>query len=401
MDLDVTPWLNLAIRWLHLIAGIAWIGASFYFVWLDNHIRPAKDAKDRDDGVTGELWSVHGGGFYHKQKYAVAPPKMPDELHWFKWEAYTTWLSGIALLVVIYYLGAEIFLIDTAKMALRPTEAIGISAAFLIGGWFAYDLLCRSPIGRDGRLFGLVWFGLLTAAAYGLTQIFSDRAAFIHVGAIIGTAMVGNVFFVIIPNQRKVVDDLAAGKTPDPSLGLAGKQRSLHNNYMTLPVLFMMISNHYPMTFSGDYNWLVLAGLSIVGVLIRHFFNLRHKGIIRPALPAAAAILFAAIMVAVSGKPARVSGPAEAAAPASIAAVRSVITTHCVSCHAAAPTHEAFDAPPGGVILTSDDLIQRYASQIEAQAVNSDIMPLGNETGMTQAERDILASWISGGAKLQ
>ncbi len=391
MDLDVTPWLNLAIRWLHFIAGIAWIGSSFYFVWLDNNLRDAKDEDDRKDGVSGELWSVHGGGFYHKQKYAVAPPKMPDELHWFKWEAYTTWLSGFALMAVVYYLGADIFLIDASKMALRPPEAISISLAFLAGSWVVYDTLCKTPLGKRGDIFGAVWFLALTGAAYWLTQMFSDRAAFLHIGAMIGTVMVANVFFVIIPNQRKVVDDLTVGKTPDPALGAAGKQRSLHNNYMTLPVLFLMISNHYPMAFSGPYNWLILAGLGATGWSIRHFFNLKNRGTVRPILLLLAAALFVAVMIGSSLQRPRLA----TSDVVSNAEVRAIVQTHCVNCHAENPAHEAFDAPPGGVVLTSDALIRQYAKQIEAQAVASTIMPLGNETGMTEEDRAKLGAWIA------
>lgn len=391
MELDVTPWLNLAIRWLHFIAGIAWIGSSFYFVWLDNHLQPPKDKTDSKKGVSGELWSVHGGGFYHKQKYAVAPPAMPDELHWFKWEAYTTWLSGFALLALIYYAGAEIYLIDPGKYPFTKPEAILVGAAFIAGGWLVYDGLCKSPIGQNSRIFGAIWFLFLTACAYALTQLFNDRGAFIHVGAMIGTVMVANVFFVIIPNQRVVVADLVAGKTPDPALGLMGKQRSLHNNYMTLPVLFLMISNHYPMTFSGPYNWVILAGLGITGILIRHFFNLRHKGTIAPMLPFAAAVLFVGLMI-FSGTVNK--GPVLTAEVPTLTRVQQIVNAHCVNCHAAQPMHDAFEAAPAGVMLTSPALIQRYAGKIYQQAIASNIMPLGNETGMTPEERAALGAWI-------
>jgi uncharacterized membrane protein len=276
---DLLPWLELALRWLHVITGIAWIGASFYFVWLDGNIRKSDGGNPL---VAGELWAVHGGGFYHNQKYLVAPETLPPHLHWFKYEAYFTWISGFLLLAVIYYLGADIFLIDKAKLALNGPEAIAISLAFLAGGWIVYDGLCRSPLGQNGSVFGVIWFAVLVAAAYALTHIFSDRAAFLHVGAIVGTAMVANVFFVIIPNQKKVVASMLAREPVDPRLGLQAKQRSLHNNYMTLPVLLIMISNHYPMLYGSRINWLVLAGLSISGIMIRHVFNLRHKGELRP-----------------------------------------------------------------------------------------------------------------------
>lgn len=395
MEFDITPWINLAIRWLHFITGIAWIGSSFYFVWLDNHL---EEPKEKKKGMSGELWSVHGGGFYHKQKYAVAPEQMPENLHWFKWEAYFTWMSGFALLAIIYYLGADLFLIDRAKMDLSQLEAIGISLAFLVGGWGFYDTLCRSPIGNNNRLTGIIWFASLVAAAYVLTQIFSDRAAFIHIGAIVGTAMAANVFMVIIPNQKKIVASLTAGEEPDPKLGQIGKQRSLHNNYMTLPVLFLMVSNHYPMTFSNPYNWVVIAGLGLVGVMVRHFFNLRHKGKTSPALVAASVVLFIAVMVFASEaeKQTRVDVGDQAV---SFSQVQVIVGKHCVMCHTASPAHEFFDEAPGGVLLDRPELIQQYAPAIMEQVVMSDIMPLGNETGMTPEERALLGKWIEDGAK--
>ncbi|MCJ9430583.1 urate hydroxylase PuuD [Kordiimonas sp. A6E486] len=387
------PWLNLAIRWLHIITGIAWIGSSFYFIWLDNNLEKPKDPKP---GMSGELWSVHGGGFYHQQKYAVAPEAMPEKLHWFKWEAYFTWMSGFALLAVIYYYGANLFLIDKAKMALTQSEAIGISLAFIIGGWFVYDGLCRSPLGRNNKAFGIVWFGVMLAAAYALTHIFSDRAAFIQVGAMVGTAMAANVFMVIIPNQKKVVAALTAGEAPDPRLGQMGKQRSLHNNYMTLPVLLIMVSNHYPMVFSNPNNWLVLAGLSLAGITIRHYFNLKHKGKAHPGVVVLAAVFFIGTMIfaAVSAGKSKV-----ATGDVQFSQVQAIITKHCVMCHSAHPTHEGFEEAPMGVRFDDPALIQQYAPRIKMQAVDADIMPLGNETGMTDEERALLGKWIADGAK--
>ena len=266
MIADLIAWLNLGVRWLHVIAGIAWIGSSFYFMWLDARL---KADETTPKGVQGDLWAVHGGGFYHKRKYLSVPPDMPDDLHWFKWEAYTTWLSGSALLVLIYYLGAPTYLIDTSKADLAPWQAIGIGLGFLAGGWLVYDALCRSPLGQRLRLFGVVWFLILTAAAFALGHIFSNRGAFIHLGAIIGTVMVANVFLIIIPNQRKIVAAMLAGETPDPALGKRGKMRSVHNNYMTLPVLFLMVSNHYPMVIDHPLNWLLIAGIGLSGLTIR------------------------------------------------------------------------------------------------------------------------------------
>jgi len=396
MAADILPWLELALRWLHVVTAIAWIGASFYFVWLDGHIVPPTDGKPL---VAGELWAVHGGGFYHNQKYMVAPAQLPPHLHWFKYEAYFTWISGFLLLAVVYYAGANVFLIDKARLALTPMEAIGISLAFLAGGWLVYDGLCRSALGRNGFVFGAVWFLLLVLAGFALTHIFSDRGAFIHVGAIVGTAMVANVFFIIIPNQKKVVASMLAGEAPDAMLGKQAKQRSLHNNYMTLPVVLIMISNHYPMLFGSPLNWLLLALLALVGVIIRHFFNLRHKGKISIPLALAAVALFIATMVFAIVLQHRGDRQETASDTVQFASVRAVINKHCIACHSAVPTHAGFSAPPAGLDFTKDEVVRVNAFRIEQQAVVSKVMPLGNETGMTDAERQLLGAWIKQGAR--
>lgn len=391
MSIDWAEWLNLAIRWFHLTAGIAWIGSSFYFVWLDNHLVPPKSGE-----ASGEVWSVHGGGFYHKQKYQVAPSQMPEDLHWFLWEAYTTWITGFSLLVLVYWVGAASFLIDPAKAALTPLQASGIGAAALVAGWLVYDCLCRSPLGRDDRALGAVWFAVLVAAAWGLCQIFSARGAYLHVGAIIGTAMVGNVFFVIIPNQRKVVAALVKGEVPDPALGKAAKARSLHNNYMTLPVLFIMISHHYAMTFGAERPWLVLALLGLTGVAMRHVFNLRHRG-----QPLGRAILVAAVLALVSVTYVSVEKAGvkrSAGGSADWASVEPIFQKHCVSCHAAKPTSDLVTAPPLGVMLDSHEHARQFAARVKKVAVDAEIMPLGNTTGMTKAEREALGRWIEAGA---
>ena len=277
MEIAWQDWLGMIIRWLHLATGIAWIGTSFFFIWLDLSLRRRGEMPD---GVQGESWLVHGGGFYHAQKYSVAPEHLPAELHWFKYEAYFTWLSGFALLGVMYYWGAESFLIDPDRTPFSPSVAILVSLVFLGGGWLAYDGLCRSPVGQHTGLLAGAVFLLVTIAGWGLTQLFSDRAAFLHVGAVIGTIMSANVFFIIIPNQKKVVADLKAGRTPAPALGLQAKQRSLHNNYLTLPVLLLMVSAHYPVLFSGaaTWGWLVIALILLIGGVVRHFFNTLHTG---------------------------------------------------------------------------------------------------------------------------
>lgn len=397
MSVDWGEWLNLAIRWFHLTAGIAWIGSSFYFVWLDNHLVSPKEGD-----ATGEVWSVHGGGFYHKQKYAVAPARMPEDLHWFKWEAYTTWITGFSLLVLIYWVGAESFLIDPAKARMSQTDAIAIGIGALFVGWMFYDLACRSPLGRNDRALGVVWFAFLTFAAWFLNHVFNARGAFIHVGAMIGTVMVANVFFVIIPNQRKAVAQLMRGEAPDPALGKAGKQRSLHNNYMTLPVLFIMISHHYAMTFGAARPWLVLALLGLTGVAVRHVFNLRHRGAPtgRAMAVAGAMALVSVTYVSTEKATLRVETKSVAAGSAAEtwASVEPIFVKHCTSCHAAKPTSEAFVAPPLGVMVDTYAHSRAAAERVKKVAVDAEIMPLGNTTGMTRAERDALGRWIAAGA---
>lgn len=382
---DLGEWLNLAIRWLHLTAGIAWIGSSFYFVWLDNHLK-----KPEAGDASGELWSVHGGGFYHNQKYQVAPAAMPDELHWFKWEAYFTWISGFSLLVLVYYVGAQSFLIDPAKAVLSPTKAIAIGLGSLALGWIVYDLLCRSPVGANNRLLGLFWFVCLLWAGWVLDGLFSARAAYLHVGAIIGTAMVANVFFIIIPNQRKVVADLVAGRTPDPKLGAMAKQRSLHNNYMTLPVLFIMISPHYPMTYGAERPWLVLALLGLTGVAVRHVFNLRGRGQKTGPTIVLATLLAAATVTYVTLEKGAVAPAPASAQTVTYADVAPILATHCASCHNVQP-------PPKGVALDSFAHVRAASARIKALAVDTQVMPLGNPTRMTPAERQRLGAWIAAG----
>ena len=392
MIADLEAWANLAIRWLHLISGIAWIGSSFYFMWLDSHLKRPPDAPD---GVAGELWSVHSGGFYRQIKFIVAPAEMPEELHWFKWEAYTTWISGFLLLGLIFYVGADLNLIDAEKAPLATWQAIAIGLGSLVLGWGVYDGLCRSPLGKDVRVFGVVWFGLLTAIGYELTQVFSDLGAFMHVGAIIGTVMAANVLMIIIPNQRKVVAQVLAGEAPDPALGKQSKQRSVHNNYMTLPVLFIMISNHYPMIFAAPLNWLWLAGLGVAGMAIRHFFNLKNAGSVQPQWLAYGALAFltvAALNEGLRPKPVTV-------AHASYAEARAVVDKHCIMCHSARPTHRGIAAPPNGAAFDTAEAMQKRAQRIYERAVATHAMPQGNETGMTDQERAILGAWIKGGAK--
>ena len=391
MAYDLPAWLNLALRWLHVVAGVCWIGASFYFVWLDNNLRPADPPRE---GVKGELWAVHGGGFYQSQKFLVAPPQMPEHLHWFKWEAYTTWISGFLLLCVLYYWGAPVYLIDAAKVPFTPLGAVAAGLGFIVGGWAVYEMLVKL-LGKRPKLFSLVWYLVLVGAAFALTRVFSDRGAFIHVGAIIGTVMAANVLLVIIPNQRKSVALLLAGKAVDPRLGASGKVRSVHNNYMTLPVIFIMISNHYPVVTSHPLNWLLLALLSAAGVSIRHYFNLRHFGHDRHEFLFGGFLLgFIASIVATEVHPAVRLGPVPP-----FSRVQALIDTHCVACHSPRPSHKGFTAPPNGAAFDTPAHIRKYAPRIYDMAVASHAMPLGNETGITEAERAELGAWIKAGAK--
>ena len=394
-------WLNLLVRWLHVITGIAWIGASFYFVWLDNTIRPpAPGSELAKKGVSGELWAVHGGGFYNPQKYLVAPASLPKELHWFKWEAYTTWLSGFALLTIAYYFNAQAMMIDKQVADLSSVQAVGIGLGALVAGWIVYDLLCRSKLAKNDLLFGVVIFALLVAAAFVLTKFLSGRAAYIHVGAMIGTIMVANVLMLIIPGQRKMVEAMAAGKVPDPIHGQKAKQRSVHNNYFTLPVLFIMISNHYAMTYRHEHAWLVLAFIMAAGVFIRHFFNLKHKGRIEWRYPVLAWALLVAVAVAIAPAPAaRVVRSAQVDPAAQFAQVKAIVDQRCVSCHAAKPTQAGFATAPAGIMLDSAGQLRQHSAQIYKQAVQLKAMPIGNMTNMTDAERALVGAWFEAGAK--
>ena len=394
-------WLNLIVRWLHVITGIAWIGASFYFVWLDNSIRPpAPGSELAKKGVSGELWAVHGGGFYNPQKYLVAPAELPKDLHWFKWEAYSTWLSGFALLTIAYYFNAQAMMIDKSVADIGSWQAVGIGLGTLLVGWTVYDLLCRSPLGKHDFWFGVVVFALVVAAGFGLTHWLSGRAAYIHVGAMIGTIMVANVLMLIIPGQRKMVEAMAAGGLPDPVHGQRAKQRSVHNNYFTLPVLFIMISNHYAMTYRNDHAWLVLAFIMAAGVSIRHFFNLRHKGRTEWRYPLFGVALLLAVAVAIA--PPRPAAPAAGSAAdpaAAFAKVQAIVAQRCVSCHSAHPNQPGFATAPAGVMFDGAEQIRQQSEKIYKQAVQLKAMPIGNLTNITDAERAAIGAWFEAGAK--
>ncbi|WP_407048342.1 urate hydroxylase PuuD [Methyloraptor flagellatus] len=391
MQAYIADWLNLLIRWSHMIAGIGWIGASFYFIALDVSL---KKREKMNEGVYGTAWEVHGGGFYHVEKYMVAPKHLPDDLIWYKWEAYLTFLTGFALLIVQYYFNARAYLIDPNVLAMTPAEAILISVASLAAGWFAYDGLCRSALGRNTPVLAVVVFALIVGAAYLFTHVFSGRGALIHVGAFVGTIMAANVFRVIIPNQRKIVASLLKGEAPDPRLGAIGKQRSVHNTYLTLPVLLMMVSNHYPMLTNHPQSWLLVALILVVGGTARHFW-VRHEAGDPTAkilwAPGVAALGLVAALILTAPR----TNPALAGVTVSDADILALTARHCTMCHAAKPSHDGFAEAPKGVTLQKIEDIRRYAALIEQQAVKSDAMPLGNETGITTAERDKLGAWIA------
>jgi uncharacterized membrane protein len=388
-----SDWLQLIIRWVHLITGIAWIGASFYFVWLDNHLQPPQDTTDADNGIGGELWAVHGGGFYVVRKFRVAPETLPATLHWFKWEAYWTWMSGLALLVLMYYLHARVYLIDRSVADLTPLQAIGISVAIIVIGWIFYDQLCkRLGFEREAWIAGAM-IAFIALTAWGLSHLFSGRAMYIQIGAMLGTIMAANVAHIIIPSQRKLVEAKKLGVAPDPVYGLRGKQRSVHNNYFTLPVLFTMISNHYPLTYGNPHGWLVLIAILLLAAYVRHFFNLRHKGRTVWAIPITAALGALALAIAIA--PAK---PRAGSGAVTFAQVQAIIAQRCVSCHAAKPTQEGFAVAPKDVKLDTPERITANAQKIYEQVVATKAMPIGNLTGMTDGERAKIAAWVAGGA---
>ncbi|MDG3440009.1 urate hydroxylase PuuD [Nitrospirillum amazonense] len=398
MEFVFWEWVNTLARWLHIVAAVAWIGSSFYFMALDASLRKRPHLPQ---GVQGEAWQVHGGGFYNMVKYLVAPSQMPAELTWFKWEAYTTWLSGFFLLCVLYYRGADLLLIDQSVMALTQGQAIGLSVGLLAAGWIVYDLMCRSPLGKHNGALAAVGFVFLVAACWGTTHVFSPRGAMLQMGALIGTMMVANVFLLIIPNQRKVVATLLAGGTPDASLGKAAKQRSMHNNYLTLPVVFLMIGNHYPLTYATRYNWLIFAVILVVGASVRHFFNTKHAGKPAPWWTWAVAAAGIVLTAWLSAQGSADGGPAAGAATsttATFAQAQEVVMNRCSMCHTAAPAWDGINAPPHGVILDNPGDILRHADDIRRQAALSSAMPPGNVTLITPEERAILAAWSAGAA---
>lgn len=393
MSAYLLDWVNLLGRWVHMITGIAWIGASFYFVWLDNHLKAPVSEADTEKGVSGEVWSVHGGGFYHAQKYQVAPPKLPETLNWFKWEAYTTWISGMFMLALMYWYSAEIYLIDPGVAAISKTTAIAVGAAVIPIAWFAYDALCKSRFGKNDTQLAIIIFVALTIIAYLLCQLFSGRGAYMHYGAMLGTIMVGNVFFVIIPGQKDLVRAKEEGRQPDPIHGIRGKQRSVHNTYFTLPVLFVMISNHYAMTYGHSFNWLILVIITLIGALVRVYFVARHKGNASPVTLLVALALLAGMVTLVSPKPVQLSEADQNAPVVSHETAFGIVSARCSSCHATVPTQAGFQVAPQGIVFDNVDDMIRQAAAIHQQTVVTKAMPIGNLTNITDDERNTINQW--------
>ncbi|WP_199611081.1 urate hydroxylase PuuD [Flocculibacter collagenilyticus] len=407
-------WLNLIIRFVHVVTGIAWIGASFYFVWLDNHLQTPPQWKT-DKGIKGDLWAIHGGGFYEVAKYKLAPDHIPEQLHWFKWEAYSTWLSGFALLVIMYYIGAETYLIDPRVMLLSPTQAVGIGLIFIITTWLMYEFMCETALINKPVLFGAILFIIGIGLSYALAHLFSGRGAFIHFGAIIGTIMAGNVWRGIIPAQKALVEAVKNNQVPDPSWAAKAKARSTFNTYTTLPLVFIMISNHYPVTYNHQYNWLILLAIVVITALARQYFVLKHTGKNKPIVLIGSIILTIILAAVLAPKPATTSSTiistqqTESPTTAEIGTellnpdqfkagslkVMNIIQTRCSSCHSSTPTDNIFTIAPAGVVFDNLQDVKKWAPRIRARTISSHDMPLMNKTNMTNEERHTLGRWIN------
>lgn len=395
LAIDWLSWFNLLVRFFHVVAGIAWIGSSFYFIWLDLSLRSPQDPKNKEAGVFGEVWSVHGGGFYQVSKFQNAPKKLPETLHWFKWESYATWLSGFFLLIIIYYFNSKLYLIDTEKLNLTTTQAILLSLGFLIIGWVVYDLLCRFLLEKASFVFDLFAFLLLCGLSYGLTHVFSSKAAFLHYGVVLGTIMAGNVFFIIIPNQKKIVAKLLKGEIPDPKLGKDGKSRSTHNNYLTLPVIFAMISGHYPLTFGHPYNWILLLVITFLSAFFRSYFNLKHKGSKNFwVLITSFILILTAIFVTDWTIKNSLKSTKNDSQQVKFSEVVQIVNNRCLTCHSNKPTFTGLTAAPNGLSYENPQVIKTKAKEIYQRVVVTKTMPLGNITNITEIERQIIKNWF-------
>ncbi len=394
-------WVEIGVRWLHVITAIAWIGSSFYFVALDLGLRQTPSLPPL---AHGEEWQVHGGGFYHINKYLVAPPMMPEHLTWFKWESYATWLSGFALLVLVYYLGAEMFLIDPAVADLAVWQAVGISLASLAFGWVVYDGLCRVFVRANQTVLMVALFGVLVWMSWFYTQVFTGRAALLHLGAFTATLMSANVFMVIMPNQRVVVADLQAGRVPDPKYGKIAKQRSTHNNYLTLPVIFLMLSNHYPLVFATQYNWIIASLVFLMGVTIRHWFNTKHARKGNPHWTWGVTAVLFIVIAWLSTAPMRLVAPEAAlrgpaltyASAEGFEGVVGIVQGRCAMCHAAEPGWAGMLWPPKGVLLETPAQVALEARRIYLQAGVTHAMPPANLSYIEPQERAAIIRWFRG-----
>jgi uncharacterized membrane protein len=388
-------WSEMIVRWVHVIAGVAWIGSSFYFIALDLSLKPGKELPKE---ANGQAWQVHGGGFYNMVKYLVAPKKMPEELTWFKWEAYSTWISGMALMSLVYYGSASLYMIDLEVLDITQLQAVCLSLGGIVIGWIIYDGLCRSPLGKNDLILALAGLVFLVLLSFIYTQVFSHRGAFMQMGVTIGTMMVANVAMVIIPGQKKVVQALKAGDDPNPIYGVRGKQRSLHNNYLTLPVIFVMIGGHYPIIFATEYSWLILGLILIIGALIRHFFNTKHKGLPAPYWTWLVASILAvcSVLLSYAGAPTNnvyeVSNLKMTKEEIHKTAVELVIE-RCSSCHAREPLWEGLAFAPKGIHLETEEEVLKMANEIYWQSAASWAMPPGNIIWLEDEERVLLSDW--------
>ncbi len=402
MDAHIIEWLNLLLRWMHIIAGIAWIGSSFYFMWLDSHIQPPKENKK---DVVGELWMVHSGGFYLVEKRLLSPGELP-ELHWFKWEAALTWISGFFLLSVVYYMTGGIYLLDPAVSNISVGAATGIGIGLLIVSLAVYDTIWKSPLGKFPKLTSAICFLLVVGIAYGLNHIYSGRATFLHIGAMFGTLMAANVWMRILPAQSKMIEATRKGEKVDYSFGEQAKLRSVHNNYMTFPLLFMMLSNHFPSTYGNQYSWLVLTGLILAGAGVRHFMNVKNKfsGIVLTASAATiVALFFMTSPKQTNTADASLVNSSDNAVTDKVTftQAREVITKRCTTCHSAKPTDDIFSVAPVGVMFDTSEQIKMRIDRIRDRVVINRTMPLGNKTKITEEERQLLGKWIEQGANIK
>ena len=386
-------WMNIVVRLMHITFGIAWIGASFYFVFLENALNRTRDVRDE---LAGNLWAVHGGGFYYLEKYKVAPQKIPKDLHWFKYEAYFTWVTGFSLLFVVYYFNASAMLIDKNVLDISPMAGVGIGVGSFIVAWVLYDLLCKSPLIKTGIWFTIIGFLIAVGFAYFYAHVFNSRAAYIHFGAMLGSIMAANVFFVIIPSQKAMVNAAKTGQPLNPQLGKNAGMRSLHNNYFTLPVLFVMISNHFPSTFGNDYSWLVLAIITLGTAGVKHYLNLKEKGQLSVwVLPVSVIILLGAAFITAPDK------PGSCKSEVSFAEVNAIIQKRCITCHSSKPTDDVYTAAPNGVMYDTPEQIANLKDKIMQRVVITKTMPQNNKTNITQKERDLIRCWIDQGASLK